>query len=316
MLDRKLKRRLKLRDLDTLMVVAQSGSMAKAAKVLSVSQPAVSKAISDMEHTLGVQLFDRVAKGIEPTSFGRVLLKWAAAVFDDLRQGVNEIEFLADPTVGEVRIGASEPMQGGLIPTVIDRLTRKYPRISVQVLPLSDWSAQVRELRGRNIDLQVGRVMQPLEQDLQSEILFNDRAFVVASPKHPLARRRRKLELADLVDELWSLPPATTNVAGQLVADAFRSQGLELPQRSVITPAIQVHCGLVATGRYLAVFPASLLQLGLRHMDLKIVPVRWPTRQAPVGITIVKQRALSPTANRFVTVAREVARGLKASDLL
>ena len=124
MLDRRLRRKVKLRDLDTLVAVAQAGSMAKAAKVLSVSQPAISNAISDLEHVLGVQLFDRVSKGVEPTPYGRALLKWALAVFDDLRQGVGEIEFLADPTVGEVRIGASEPMQGGFIPTVIDRLTK------------------------------------------------------------------------------------------------------------------------------------------------------------------------------------------------
>jgi DNA-binding transcriptional LysR family regulator len=315
MLDRRLRRKIKLRDLDTLVAVAQSGSMAKAAKVLSVSQPAISNAISDLEHVLGVQLFDRVAKGVEPTPYGRALLKWALAVFDDLRQGIGEIEFLADPTVGEVRIGASEPMQGGFIPTVIDRLTQKYPRISVHVSPISDWAAQLRELRARSIDLQIGRLMQPLhEHDLQTEILFNDQAFIVASPKHPIARRR-KLELADLVDELWSLPPAAMNVAGQMVVEAFRSQGLQFPKRAVITPAIQVHCGLVATGRYLAIFPASLLQLGLQHLDLKILPVRWPIKHAPVGITSVKQRTISPTANLFAEVARDVAKGLKPSDV-
>jgi|SRR5690242_2434168 len=315
MLDSRLKRRLKLRELDTLIAVAESGSMAKAAKALSISQPAVSKAISDMEHALGVQLFDRVAKGVEPTAYGRAALKWAVAVFDDLRQGINEIESLADPTVGEVRIGASEPMQGGLIPTVIDRLTRKYPRVSVQVFPLSDWTLQVRELRARNIDMQVGRLMQPAEYDLNCEILFNDRAFIVASPRHPLARRR-KLELTDLADELWSLPPATTNVAGQMFADAFRSKGLQIPSRCVVTPAIQIHCGLVATGRYLAIFPGSLLQFGLQHMDLKILPVRWSAKHAPVGITTLKHRKLSPTADLFIGVAREVAKDLKSASVV
>lgn len=315
MLDQRLKRRLKLRDLHTLMVVAQFGSMAKAAKVLSVSQPAVSKAMSDMEHTLGVQLFDRIAKGVEPTPYGRALLKWAVAVFDDLRQGIDEIEFLADPTVGEVRIGASEPMQGGFIPTVIDRLTQKYPRISIQVSPVSEWTVQLAELRARNIDLQIGRLMQPSdEHDLKSEILFNDRPLIVAAPRHPMARRR-KLELADLVDEFWSVPPATANVAGQMIVEAFRSQGLEMPRRSVITPAIQVHYGLVATGRYLAVFPASLLQLGLQDMQLKVLPVRWPIKYAPVGITVLKQRALSPVAKLFVEYAREVAKLVKVSKV-
>jgi DNA-binding transcriptional LysR family regulator len=310
-LDARLKSRLRLRDLDMLMAVAQSGSMAKAANRLSISQPAISKSISEMEHTLGVKLFDRVVKGVEPTRYGRALLKWAAAVFDDLRRGVEEIEFLADPTAGELRIGVAEPMQGGFIPKVIDRVTRQHPRISVEVWPVSQWTAQLRELRARNVDLQVGRLMQTQnENDLHTEVLFNDRAFVVASPHHRVAKRRR-IELADLVDELWSLPPAATTVAGQMIADAFRGLGLDLPKRSVFTPSIQVHCGLLATGRYLAVFPGSLLQFGLQHMPIKVLPVRWPTMDLPVGVTVLKQRTLSPVAQLFIEHAREVAKLLK-----
>jgi DNA-binding transcriptional LysR family regulator len=82
--DLRLKRRLKLRDLDTLLAVAQCGSMAKAAAHLSVSQPAVSKAIADMEATIGVRLFERTAQGVELTMYGRVLLKSGVAIFDDL----------------------------------------------------------------------------------------------------------------------------------------------------------------------------------------------------------------------------------------
>ena len=86
-LNERVMRRLKLRELRILMTAAQAGSMGKAATQLALSQPAVSKAIAGMEHTLGVRLLDRTAQGIEPTLYGRVLLKWAAAVFDDLRQG-------------------------------------------------------------------------------------------------------------------------------------------------------------------------------------------------------------------------------------
>src|ERR1700731_3048638 len=91
-------RRLKLRDLHILLAVAKSGSMGKAASDLAVSQPAVSKAIADLEHTLGVRLLDRGPQGVEPTIYGRALLKCGLTVFDDLKQGVKELEFLADPT--------------------------------------------------------------------------------------------------------------------------------------------------------------------------------------------------------------------------
>src|SRR4051812_10980138 len=101
-------RRIKLRDLHFLLAVAKSGSMGKAAAELSVSQPVVSKAISDLEHALGVRLLDRSPMGAEVTSYGHALLQCGVAVFDDLRQGVKQLEFLADPTSGELRIGSTE----------------------------------------------------------------------------------------------------------------------------------------------------------------------------------------------------------------
>src|SRR5262245_54678927 len=128
-LEERVMRRLKLRELRILTVVAQTGSMGRAATQLAQSQPAVSKAIATMEYTLGVRLFDRTPHGGEPTLSGRPLLKWAGAAFDDLRQGVREIEVLSDPETGEAKIGSHEVMSAGLLPAVIDRLSRRYPRL-------------------------------------------------------------------------------------------------------------------------------------------------------------------------------------------
>ena len=97
-------RRIRLRDLHILLAVAQSGSMARAAERLAVSQPVISKVISDLEHVLGVRVLDRDRHGAEPTAYGRALLNRGLAAFDELRQGVKDIEFLLDPTAGELRI--------------------------------------------------------------------------------------------------------------------------------------------------------------------------------------------------------------------
>src|SRR5690349_9162457 len=91
-------RRLKLHELHVLMGVAQAGSMNKAAVLLNTTQPAISKTVSDLEHAVGVRLLDRTAQGVELTPYGRAILKRCVAVFDELKQGVQEIEFIADPT--------------------------------------------------------------------------------------------------------------------------------------------------------------------------------------------------------------------------
>jgi DNA-binding transcriptional LysR family regulator len=94
-------RRLKLRDLHVFFTAVQLGSMAKTARQLGVSQPAVSEIIADLEKALGVRLLDRHPQGIEPTKFGEALMKRSTAVFDELKQSVRDIEFLADPSAGE-----------------------------------------------------------------------------------------------------------------------------------------------------------------------------------------------------------------------
>src|SRR5262249_16160273 len=122
-------RRMKLQDLHVLMTVVQAGSMGKAADRLNITQPAISRSIAELEHMRAGPLLDPHRQGIEPTKFGRALLDCGVAVFDDLRQGVQNIEFLADPTAGEVRIGCSSILAASFVSAVIDRLSQRYPKI-------------------------------------------------------------------------------------------------------------------------------------------------------------------------------------------
>src|SRR5437867_10419188 len=145
-------RRLKLQDLHVLMTVVQAGSMGKAAERLNTVQPAISRSIAELEHALGVRLLDRHRQGIEPTEYGRALLDCGVAVFDDLRQGVKNIEFLADPAAGEVRIGCTPILAASFVSAVIDRLSLHYPRI-VFHLAAANLETLHRELSDRNLDL-------------------------------------------------------------------------------------------------------------------------------------------------------------------
>src|ERR1043165_2368633 len=199
-------RRLKLRDLHILLAVVEGRSMAKAASELAISQPAVSKAIGEMEHTLGLRLLDRTRGGLEPTAYGRVLIRRAATIFDELKQAAQELDCLADPTVGELRIGSSESMAAGLLPAIIDRFSRQYPRVVLRIDQAVFATMQYRELRDRSVDLLFGRIFPPFaEDDLDSIRLFDDQLVVVSGKRSRWARCRR-VRLADLRDEQWILP--------------------------------------------------------------------------------------------------------------
>src|SRR6195256_6797447 len=122
-------RRIRLRDLHIVMAVADCGSMTKAASQLAISHPVVSKTISDLEHTLGVRLFDRSSQGVSLTPYGQALLKCGTTVFDEMRQGLRQIEFLSAPDSGELRIGCSEITMAGVLPAIAENFSRRYPRI-------------------------------------------------------------------------------------------------------------------------------------------------------------------------------------------
>src|SRR5437870_2957613 len=148
--DSRIGRRVRLRDLHILFAVVQQGSMAKAGALLGMSQSAVSQAIGAIEHALRVPLLDRTSKGVTPTIYGSALLRRGSAAFDELRLGVQEIEDLADPATGEVRIAAGESSGAGLLPPVIERLSQRYPRIKLQVFDAATSQAMdFPELRER-----------------------------------------------------------------------------------------------------------------------------------------------------------------------
>jgi DNA-binding transcriptional LysR family regulator len=309
-MDSRIRRRLRLRDLDTLIALAETGSMAKAAAQLAVSQPAISKAIAEMERTLGHRLLDRTAQGVELNLYGKALLKWAKAVFDDVHQGVAELDFMADPTRGELRIAATGPIVAGILPVILERLRRQHPRIVFHIGQVTSISQQQDALRERRVDLLLGRTVGQIGEDLTDEILFYERTFIVAESSNPLCRRR-KLALRDLIDEPWCLPPGDT-VGGSLIHQAFRESGLGLPRANVVTGALQMHYALMGLGPYLTIFPGSILEFSPQRRTFRALPVELPIPPWPVTITSLKNRTISPVAQVFLASARETAKPLHA----
>ena len=303
----RIERRISLHDLRVLISVIESGSMGKAAERLATSQPAVSRSIADLEQALGVRLLDRSPQGVEPTPYGMALVHRGVAAFDELRQGVKDIEFLADPTAGELRIGASVSVAAGLVSAVIDRLSRKYPRLSFQVLAVGT-TAACCALIERKVDLVMGHLVEvAAEEQLSTEVLYREPLVVAAGVQSPWAKRRR-LVLADLMNEPWTLPPPDTPF-GFLVSEAFRASGLNVPRTTVVS-SLPVRNALLATGRFLTMIPSVLLAFSAKYAALKSLPINVPTRDLAIGVITLKNRTLHPVANLFINSAREAAKDL------
>jgi DNA-binding transcriptional LysR family regulator len=300
--------RMKLQDLHVLMTVVQAGSMGKAAQILNTTQPNISRSIGDLEHALGVRLLDRHRQGVEPTEYGRALLDCGVAVFDDLRQGMRNMAFLADPTAGELRIGTTTFLAASFVSALVDRLTGRYPRLVFHIVTGYTETLH-RELAERNVDLLIVRGSGPAaDPRYDFEFLFDD-SYVVATGAQNQWVRRRKIEIAELVNESWVLPPPDS-VIGSIVMGAFRASGLDYPRASVVTDCPHMRISLLATGRFVTIFPASAFRFLTRRSELKILPVALPMARRPNGIVTLKNRALSPIGKLFIDCAREVAEPL------
>jgi len=302
-------RRIRLHDLHILLAVVQHKSLALAAQRLAISRPVVSKAIADLEHVLGVRLLERDRHGAEPTIYGAALLKRSAAVFDELREGVKDIGFLADPTAGEVRIGCSPVLAASFVPAVVDRLSQRHPNI-VFHLVTAFMGELHRQLGERNVDLLVTRQFGPItDEQLSFEFLFDD-PYVVAAGAQSSWVRRRKVVLAELVNESWVLPQPEGPL-GSVAMEAFRSSGLDCPPAKVFTVSPEARLNLLATGHFLTICSASALRFPTKRTEIKVLPVALPIPRVPTGIVTLKNRMTSPVAQLFVDVAREVAKPLK-----
>jgi DNA-binding transcriptional LysR family regulator len=134
--------------------------------------------------------------------------------------------------------------------------------------------------------------MLPIEEDIVSEILFQDRIVIVAGPKSRWARRR-KVELSELSDEPWCLPLPDTTV-GSLVADAFRAQGLKFPPSGAAYGGASFLCANLPRGPYVGTLPASLLRFGVNLPQLKVLPVDLRIPPWQVGVMTLKNRRSRP----------------------
>jgi DNA-binding transcriptional LysR family regulator len=286
--------------------------MAKAAGQLGVSQPAVSEVIADLEHALGVRLLDRSPRGVEPTMYGEALLKRTIAVFDELKQSVRDIESLADPATGEIRIACALAIAFTVIPHVFERFTKKYPRVILHFDEVTSASATTQnlQLRERKYDLMLGRgwstqAKDGSADDLNIEFLFDDQLVIVAAPTNKWASRRR-IDLAELVEEPWITQPAHS-WNHRIMTEACRARGVPLPRASIVTMSMSVITHFLADGRFITAMPRSLAYF----KSFKILPVDLPARPWPVDIATLKNRTPSPAVERFIQCARDFAQPMR-----
>jgi DNA-binding transcriptional LysR family regulator len=311
--DSRVGRRMRLRDLHILFAAVEHGSMSAAGAHLNMSQSAVSQAIAALEDALKVRLLDRTPHGVEPTIYADAIMRRGTIVFDELRSGIKDIEFLTDPAGGEVRIACSDMLAGGILAAIVETFSGKYPQVVFDVVQSNAFiGREFVELRARRADLALAMLSGPLDEslreDLHVEHLFDDVLCPAASP-HSQWARRRKLSLADLVDASW-ITPYSGATSERALFEAFRAQGLPPPRVAVKTVSGQLRSFLSLRGPFVALVPASLLKINTDTVGLKMLPLRLTMPPLRVVMITLRNRTLSRTVELFLDCVRDVAKSI------
>lgn len=305
---RYLNQRMKLRLLRVIATVAHEGSLIKAAQALGLTQPALTKSLREAEDIVGVRLFDRHARGVQPNAYGTLLADAAQKIINvlsDVEDGFDRIDCHVG---GTVLVGTLPTAAAGVIPGVMRQLRMSDPQLIVRVI-----EDKTNELRAAlalgDIDLIVGRLyLSPDETDRFERVPLYDEpmSFIVGS-QHPLARYEQ-VDATDIAHYEISLPVTSLRIRADTLA-YLNTVGLQY-QDSFTTTSLTLQREMLLNSNTVTVMPWLILKGDIERGTLKSLKVanagKPPAR--PAGLLLRHDRPLSTAAARFVAVATEYAR--------
>ena len=296
---------LKMRHLVLLVELGRHGSILHAAQAAHLTQPAASKLLGELEHALGVPLFERLPRGVQATRYGEVMIRRAGAALAELDAAHQEVMELQSGLSGRVAVGSVLTPSTGLLPEAIQRLKATHSRVQVAIT-VDTSKVLIQRLRTGELDLVIGRILDAdSAQELHFEPITDEPHSLIVRAGHPLLSRS-DLQLADIQREAWILPPPGSILRDRLTA-LFLSAGLDQPIETVETLALPVVTTLLSQSDRIAALPEELVQAHLDAGTLAVLPFELGLRMDVYGIVTRRQHQLSPGAEAALHVLREVA---------
>jgi DNA-binding transcriptional LysR family regulator len=304
---------LKTRQLAFLVHLDEERCLARAAEAAGLTQPAASKLLRQVEVTLGVQLFEREPRGMSPTGYGEILIRHARAALSELGLARKEIAALRSGVLGKAAIGVVLDPSNNLLARAVAQLKERHPGVLVAI-EVDSSRALVQRLAQGDLDMVMGPVLDTRRADdlLYEPLATNDLYAVIAAAAHPLAGRKA-LQLADVLDQPWILPPAGSVVRDKLEA-LFVQNGLPLPANIVETRSLPVIGSLLQTSTMVAAVPEEAARSACTAGDLTVLVKNLPLGTGTFGLITRRDHQLTPAAQLMLKTVRELAGQLHGAD--
>jgi DNA-binding transcriptional LysR family regulator len=290
--------RLRLRQLRLMLTLKEFGSLRRAADEIGMTQPAATKMLHEAESLLGVELFERLPRGMRATPFGETVIYYARMVFSELSGMREELAALESGNLGRVTVGAIPALASGLLTRTIATLKRSHPRLSMSIqVDTSD--VLVQALLQDQLDVVLGRIPTGARaEDLLFDSLGEEELCVVAGAQNPFAQAEH-LEWADLQEMTWVLQQHPSPMRA-IVNQAFHNERLDVPTSVVETTSIMTLLSLLQQTDMIGVTPRSVIEDYPGKHLLAVLPVVFGPRLPPYGLITRRHRIKSSAMQAFM----------------
>lgn len=303
---------MRLQRIEQFIAVAEAGSLRGAARRLDMSQPALTRALQQLEEELGVQLMHRSVHGTLLTAAGTAFLSRARVAESELRKAAEEARRTVDDGGGLLSLGVSPVGASLLLPELATSLLRQRPQTRLRVLEMAP-SMLLPWVRDGAVDMAVTqRTRANLDAGLQYRPLFEINMRVAARPGHPLLRARSLQELAQAA-WLYMTAPGTSD---DIVSQSFAAEGLPLPLPTVHCGSYFVALDMVAATDMVVVLPPALLLACMKSGRLAEIGMAKPLVPLQVGLYTRADTPPTPSAKAGAQIIAAMARKLAATGQL
>lgn len=294
--------RIKSRQVMLLDALDEHRNLRRAAAAIHTTQPAATALLQQLEEGLGVRLFERHARGMEPTVYGEVMIRYARSALHDFAYASEEMAALAAGASGLVRIGSVMGATPVLLTQGLARFKTDNPRVRISLQIDTSDLLMPALLRG-DLDVVLGRLPdQFYDEDLEIEQLEGESMSVVARPGHPLFDLA-KVTLGELITQTWILHPLGSPMRKR-VEQALQHASMAAPPDIIETSSILATTTLIEASDMIAVVPLDVAQHYAKYGLVDILPVELPISMANLGIITRKKKEMSPAAKGFLHALR------------
>jgi DNA-binding transcriptional LysR family regulator len=300
-----IRARLKTRQLLLLVAMEEEGNINRAAQVLNMTQPAASKLLKDLEDMLGVQLFDRLPRGMRPTWYGETMIRHARMALASLSQAHDEIEALKAGRYGQVSVGAITAPGLMLMPSAVALVKQEHPSLRVS-LQIETSDVLMERLAQGKLDMVVGRLFERHDKtDLRYEAMVEEPVSAVVRPGHPMLGVAR-LALRDLVSAGWIVPPSGSVLRHRFEL-MFQEEGLEAPSNLIETTALLFMTKMLQQSDLIGVVATDVARYYADHGLVALLPIELPCKMDAFGLITRTDRLLSPAATVMLEAIKAAA---------